>query len=144
MISLRIVEEFTARGHPNIVAKHRTTFEITKEHWLTERGDCVVAVQATKGLADLSTEFKKLCVNDETVIVIELQAAGMGEFIEGKGSRRLTLNHPSDIVGRKSAYTSDRTIMIHADKAACDVNKALVSALTARSVNVKIRITAEL
>ena len=42
-----IVNEYIeAKGHPNISAKNKKTFEITKENWLTERGDCIVAVGA--------------------------------------------------------------------------------------------------
>lgn len=140
---MRIVEEFYARGHPNVVAKHPTTFEITRELELSKRGDCVIAVGATKGLTNLSMKFRKLCRNDESRILVEVRTLRIADIIEGRGSRRLTLSHSSEMVGRKSSYVSDRTIMIRADKAACDVNRDLIDALTSPSTSAQIRITAE-
>ena len=53
---------FSAHGHENIQATHTTTFEITKEATLTKQGDCIMAVEATKGAADLPTEFKDAAI----------------------------------------------------------------------------------
>jgi hypothetical protein len=119
------------------------TFEITKDSRLTRRGDCVIAVRATKGLADLSAELRNLCKRDESRIIVELKAAGIVERIEGKGSSGLTLSHSSEIVGRKSTYSSDRTLMIRADKAARDINGDLVLALKSPDTKLQIRIIAE-
>lgn len=141
---MRIIEELFAQGHPNVLARHATTFEITKDIELTRRGDCVIAVSATKGAADLSMEFKRLCRNDEARILVELQAAGIAESIEGRGSGRLTVSHPTEIVGRKSTHISDRTIMIRADRAACDIDRDLVDALKSPTTRLRVRIIAEL
>ncbi|RLF17024.1 MAG: DUF371 domain-containing protein, partial [Thermoprotei archaeon] len=40
---MEIVEEIIAWGHPNIRALHRSTMEITKEPYVTPRGDCIIA-----------------------------------------------------------------------------------------------------
>ena len=144
VLALRVVEELQAKGHPNILATHSMTFEITKGHGLSRRGDCVVAVEATKGLLELSAEFKKLCRNEETRITVELEAAGITEFIRGRGNPALTLNHISEIVGRRSNFVSDRTLMIRADKAACDINRDLVRELKSSTTRVQVRIIAEL
>ncbi len=141
---MRIVEELFAQGHPNIRAKHPTTFEVTKDRELTRRGDCVIGVNAGKGLRDLSSEFKDLCRHDESRIVVELEAAGIAEVIVGRGSRKLTLSHSSELVARKSSYTSDRTIMIMADRAACDLSRGLIDALTSSATRLRVRITVEL
>jgi hypothetical protein len=140
---MRATEDFHAYGHPNVTARHAMTFEITKDSNLTKRGDCVIAVRATKGLADLSIDLRNLCEKDGSRITVELRAAGFVEFIEGTGSSRLTLSHLSEIVGRKSQYISDRTLMIRADKAARDINRALVDALKFPHTRIRIRITAE-
>lgn len=139
---MKIIEEFHAQGHRNVLAKHPTTFEITKDSELTRRGDCVIAVNATKGLREMSAEFKKLCRNDQTRIVVELHAAGIIEVIEGKGSPRLVLDHPTEMVGRKSSYTSGRTFMIHADRAACDMDRTLVSVLRFPETKLLVRVVA--
>jgi len=127
-----------------VIARHPTTFEITKHAQLSIRGDCVIAVQATKGLADFSTEFRNLCKRDEARIIVQLKAAGIVESIEGRGSCGLTLSHPAEMVGRKSTYLSDRTIMIRADRAACDINRDLVYELQSPSTTLHIRVIAEL
>jgi hypothetical protein len=141
--AMRIIQSFIARGHPNIAAKHSMTFEITKDDKLTKRGDCVIAVGATKGLTDLSSEFRNLCRSDESRITIELGVAGIIESIEGAGSSQFTLSHSREIVGRKSTYISDRTFMIHADKAARDINRDLIYALKSPETTLKIKLIVE-
>ncbi len=103
----------------------------------------MIAVQATKGLGELSSELLKLCRRDDTRIVVELRAAGIFDSIEGSGSAELTLSHPGEIVGRKSTYVSDRTLMIRANKAACDIDRDLVRALKSPNTKLEIRIIAE-
>lgn len=127
-----------------MIAKHPTTFEITRHGGLTKRGDCVLAVQASRGPADLSAKFKNLCKREEARIMVELRAAGIVESIEGRGSRGLTLSHSSEFVGRKSTYVSDRTFMIRADKAASDIDRELIRVLKSPATRLEIRIVAEL
>ncbi|MEM2907042.1 MAG: DUF371 domain-containing protein, partial [Candidatus Odinarchaeota archaeon] len=56
---LKLFEErLTARGHPNITATHKTTFEFTKEESITIKATCIVGVKASKGLPDFSEKFK--------------------------------------------------------------------------------------
>jgi hypothetical protein len=140
---LRVVEEFYAKGHRNVLATHSMTWEVTKDSELSRRGDCVIAVSATKGLADLSEEFRNLCRNDKTTITAELAVENLTETIRGKGSCNLSFTHPSEIVGRKSTFVSDRTIMIHSDKAACDINRELVRVLTYPNAELKVRLVAD-
>jgi len=141
---LKVTEVLFAAGHPNIIGKHRTTFEITRDNELTKRGDCVIAVRATRGLNDLSAQFKNLCRNENAIITVELQAGEIEESIEGMGSPRLTLSHMSEIVGRRSTYTSERTLMIRADKAACDISRDLINALKSPAARVRVEMTVEL
>lgn len=141
---MRSVEELYAQGHPNVLAKHPTTFEITKDTELTRRGDCVIGVNANKGPQDFSNQFRDLCRHDESRIQVQLEADGIVEFIEGRGSPKLTFNHSSESVGRKSSYASSRTIMVRADKAARDLNRELTDALTHSDTKLWVRITVEL
>lgn len=138
-----MVEEFYAKGHRNVLASHQMTWEITKDSELSRRGDCVVAVRATKGLAELSKEFRDLCRNDDATITAELSAGSITEIIRGKGSHNLPLTHRTEIVGRKSTFASDRTIMVLAEKAACDLNRELVRMLTSPNTELRVRLTAE-
>lgn len=141
---MKLVEELLAQGHSNVVAQHLTTFEITKSPTLTRRGDCIIAINATKGPRDFSPEFRNLCRHDESKILVELEVGGIVEHLEGRGSPKLTLSHPSEMVGRKSSYVSDRTIMIRSNKAACDLGREFIDALTSRSARLQVRITVQL
>ncbi|RLE81388.1 MAG: DUF371 domain-containing protein [Thermoprotei archaeon] len=124
-----VVEELVARGHPNVQATHRTTFEITKETFLTPRGDCIIAVCASKGAADLSTAFKEAVKRDGTLIVIELHAGDLYEEVRAYGSKSLILTSPFSMVVRKSDYIDPRTIAIRANKAAADLKRELIDFL---------------
>jgi hypothetical protein len=138
---MKAVEEFFARGHANITAKHATTLEITKGIDLTKNGDCIIAVGATKGLAELSETFRILCADDNAKIILEINAAAIMEIVHGRGSSSFTLSHHEDIVARKSSQVTDRTLIIEADKAARDINRKLVRALRSPNTSVRIRLT---
>jgi len=106
---------------------------------LTERGDCIVAVQSTKGAKDLSLDFRRLARNDSARITIVLQADGRSEMSTGCGTRRLSFTHPSDIVVRKSGFVCGRTLMTHSNKSASDFSRSFVNEL--RDPNKRIEIT---
>jgi len=55
---MRFVEVVYAYGHGKIRATHPNTLEITKEGELTERGDCIIAVNSSKGALELDAKFK--------------------------------------------------------------------------------------
>ncbi|MEM2324735.1 MAG: DUF371 domain-containing protein, partial [Archaeoglobaceae archaeon] len=46
-----MIFEILAFGHSNITAKHRTTFEITKDQEISKRADCVIGVKASKSIS---------------------------------------------------------------------------------------------
>lgn len=142
-INLRIVEVLSAQGHPNILARHPTTFEVTRDRGLTRRGDCVIGVSATRGPRDFSVGFRNLCMHVESRIMIELEAAGIVDTVEGRGSPKLSLKHLRESVGRKSSFVSDRTILIKADKAARDLDRELIHALTSSRTRLHVRVTVE-
>ena len=140
---MRKLEEFYARGHPNISATHAATFEITRDSRLTRRGNCVIGVGASKGPRDFSSEFKQLCQHDDAEIQVELSVEAVTEVIRGRGNAKLTLSHPNECVGRKSTYISDRTIMVGVDKAACDLDREFVALLTSSETMLHVLLTVE-
>jgi hypothetical protein len=140
---LRIVETLTAFGHEKIKATHPTTLEITKEKHLTSRGDCIVAVGASKGAADLSSRFKGLARDSKTKIVLILEARGFEERIEGQGDPNLMFTNLTDLVARKSSYVCPRTLMVKADKAAADIPRGMVENLRDANCKLLIKIVAE-
>jgi hypothetical protein len=140
---LRITEIILAYGHENIQATHESTFEITKDAWLSEKGDCVIAVLADKSVADLSPEFKENLRRENTRIVILIETEKEADVVNAFGSQRLTLTHPRDIVVRKSDYICTRTLAIQADKAACGLSRKLVEKLRNPKQRVKITLKIE-
>jgi hypothetical protein len=96
---------------------------------LSKRGDCIVAVNADKGLLDLPNDTKEVARSGETAISLKLEAGGEEFTVRGRGHPVLTYNDPSDIVVRKSGYVCGRTLMVGADKAACDIPDDLIRVL---------------
>ena len=139
--SLEIREVIFARGHENVLATHKTTFEITKEALLSEKGDCIIAVSADKALADLSFKFKDWLKRENAKISILIEADNLKETVSAFGSPKLILSHPTDMVVRKSSYVCDRTLAVKADKAACDLSRKLVEKLRNPRQKVKITLT---
>jgi hypothetical protein len=125
-------------GHENIRATHKTTLEFTKDKHLSKEGDCIVAVAADKGLADLNPEFKEELRKPNARVTILIEAGGITEQVTAQGSPQLFLTHPLEMVIRKSDYVSSRTLAIHADKAAQDLSRELVEKLKKPQQKVKI------
>jgi hypothetical protein len=132
--------EFKAFGHPNIKSKHSTTLMITRDNYLTPKGDCIVGIKAEKGIADLQ-KMVSTAKNTETRIIITLKIKDKEFKITGRGHPELTFNDTNDIVARKSCFIDDRTIMINADKAACDIPKDMVDLLKEEDSPVTVRIS---
>jgi hypothetical protein len=124
-----MAEVITARGHPNVTSKHRTTLEITTDEEIGPRADCIIGVSASKGMADLSEEFKERARDENSVIQVRLAAGGREERIVGRGHPGLPFSHPTDIVIRKSGYICPRTLMVRADKAAAALDERLINLL---------------
>lgn len=138
-----ITEILEAFGHPNIRATHKTTFEFTKDSHLTLRGDCVVAVRASKGAADLSSRFKELTKKANSKITVKIRAGWLEDTAVGYGDPRLLLTHPTDLVARKSDFVCDRTLMIRSNKAACDFSPEIIKILQTPNQKLKMTLTVE-
>jgi hypothetical protein len=134
-------EAIVGYGHKNIQATHKTTLELTKDKHLSKKGDCIIAVVADKALTDLSAEFKENLRKPHAKLIILIEAGGIIEQVNAHGSPQLILSHPTDMVIRKSDYVCNRTLAVHADKAAQDLPKALVEKLKNPEQKVKITLT---
>ena len=124
------IETVEFRGHPNVKASHKTTFEVTKETHLTPRGDCIVGVEASKGLKEFSDEFRQLVRDERTKVFIAIITEdGSADTLMCQGSSSLTLEDPVRIIVRKSSYTAPNTLCIKASKAAAEIDRALITSL---------------
>jgi len=142
-MSYEVVEKIEARGHGSVRATHKTTFEFTKEKHLTSKGDCILAVGASKSVSELTQEFKKLAMADSTKIFTIIEVGKISEIAVGRGSASLTLSHETDMVARKSAFTCSRTIMIGSNKAAVDFSRKLIGRLRNPDARVSITLVAQ-
>ncbi|MGZ7110382.1 MAG: DUF371 domain-containing protein [Halobacteriota archaeon] len=118
-----------AKGHHNILATHKTTLQITKDHQISKRADCIVAVSADKSLYDLDNDVKTALSSDTARMRLTIRASDMSEVITGFGNASLSLSDTDDMVVRKSAFISGRTVMVGANKAARDLNRTFVARL---------------
>ena len=143
-LTLIVIENIKARGHQNISATNSATFEITKENWLTRKGDCILAIGATKGAFDLSNVFKMVASQNNAVITFYIEAGGTTASTIGRGDSQLSYTHPMDLVGRKSNYTCNRTLMVNSEKSALDFPRELIEKLKSKAMPVKIRLIAEI
>ena len=80
-------------------------------------------------MLDFPKDFKAKIADSKTKITVILDTENGHDEITGWGHEDLSLTHPTDIVIRKSDYTCSRTLMIKADKAACDLDLNLVEDL---------------
>ncbi len=141
---MEVTEIILARGHKNIQATHETTFEITKEHEISKKGDCIIGVSASKAIADLNFEFKENLRQKKAKVTILIEAGDVTEVVNAFGNPQLVLTHPTDIVVRKSDYICNRTLAVQADKSACDLSRRLVKKLKNPKQKVKITLTVKI
>lgn len=139
-----VLEKFRARGHSNVRSSHRTTVMVTKVVNLTLHGDCIMAVGAEKGLRDLDPRLKDAMRRSDAKIKLVLEVGGLVFEVTGEGDPGLTLSHSTDMVTRKSRYICDRTIMIRADKAACDADEDLIDLLRDEKQGVNVALLVDL
>lgn len=130
------IEVVEAWGHENVRANHKTTLEITRDESLTPRGDCIIAVRASKGVADLEPTFKDLVRRESSILIIVLEAGGFRDVVIARGSEKLQLSDSRRIIVRKSRYIESATLGIEANKAARDLSRDLIASL--RNPNTKL------
>lgn len=130
-----------ARGHKNLRATHRTTLEFTKESHLTPRGDCIVGVKASSSAKDLPEWLKKEIRSEKTFfVVIKLPEYGLEDSFYTNGSRDMPLDHPKDIVFRKSNFICSRTVGIRSTKAAVDLNREMIELMKDEKTEIVVEI----
>ena len=115
-------------GHENVRAAHRSTLEFTTDSYLTPRGDCILCIKASKGLRDLSPEFKK-ALREGRKLLVRIRVDNLMEEVVAYGDRGLTFESGNSMIIRKSTYTDGRTLAVRANKAARDIDRRIVEKL---------------
>jgi hypothetical protein len=121
-----IADEIRFYGHPNVLATHPRTIEITKDNYLTKEGNCIVGINANKACNDLNPELRSLMTQENIPIKFEIIVGSLSFKINGFGNSKLTLSNPHDIVIRMSSYTSTRTASIKCNKAAIHIPRDII------------------
>ncbi len=117
------------RGSPIILATHRSTFEVTRDRELTSAGDCIIGICADKGALGLDPHFKQVLARDSAILVTRLTAGDATVEVLAHGSSFLTLDHPTDLVWRRSTFVCGRTVGIGASHTARTLPRSLVALL---------------
>lgn len=117
-----------AYGHPLIKAMHRSTLEITKDNYLTERGDCIIGIRASHSCSDLPIDLKRYLLNGGRIEVI-FRIGNLKDKLIAYGDKNLILKDDRSIVIRKSNFIDARTLAIRSNKAAKDINREIIKRL---------------
>ena len=121
------------KGHPNVLATNRMTLEVTREDFLTFRGDCILGVAADLACKDLTDDTKAIIRNDTSRLRFVIDVEGRSFEFGACGSSLLTLAHPLSMVIRRSTYCCSRTLAVKSTAAACDVPRPMVALLASGS-----------
>ena len=125
---MTILDQIYAYGHKNILCTHKTTIEITKDHDLTSRGNCILGINASKACYDLNKSLKSI-IKSGNKVKVTLKVANLTDTFHGYGNKKLTLIDRNDIVFRKSNFICGRTILIRCTKSSNDLNRELINNL---------------
>ncbi len=117
------------RGSPTIRATHPSTFEVTRDRDLTPAGDCIIGICADKGASALDSRLKQVLVRDDAILITRLTAEDETVEVIAHGSSRFTLDHPTDLVWRRSTFVCGRTVGIGASHTARTLPRSLVTLL---------------
>ncbi|MFX1301697.1 MAG: DUF371 domain-containing protein [Promethearchaeota archaeon] len=119
----------TAKGHTNIQATHSSTFEITLDSHLSRRGDCIIGVEASHSAQDINNILGAALRRPNSQIHTYLSVGEISDIIQGWGSPKLSLSEETSLVWRTSDFVDARTVAIQCDKAAKNLNRALIALL---------------
>ncbi|MGC8953213.1 DUF371 domain-containing protein [Desulfurococcus amylolyticus] len=118
-----------ARGHPRIKATHVTTLEISREEYLTERGDCIIGIGADRSPKDFSRVFKEALRRDDSILLAVIRVGGLVDIVLAQGSSGLIVDSPVKLIIRRSSFIEPATIGIKANKAARDIDRRIIQML---------------
>jgi len=109
----------TARGHPAVTATHAKTLEIAREGEIGPQASCVVAVAAQVDEAAVAIMRGR--------VELTIQAGNASDAVRGRLNPAFRPGDPL-IVRRAPAVTRD-ALVVDADRAASDLDRALVAEL---------------
>ena len=124
-----ILEKIYAYGHENILCTHKTTIELTKDTYVSVKGNCILGIKASKSCINLNSNLKDLIKSGNMKVKVTISVGNITDSFYGFGNKDLTLLNKKDIVFRLSKYICDRTVLINCTKSSQDLNRKLVNKL---------------
>jgi len=121
--------EISFHGHKNVRSLHPKSIEITTDSDLTVNGDCIVGVGASCGCIGIPEKMKKLLQDPQSEVTCTILVGEHSYKITGRGSEKLSLKNPHDIVIKKSNFTCPRTLSIGCDIASDSIPRQMIKAL---------------
>ncbi len=101
-----------------------------------------MAVNSSGAVQSLSEDLKRVLSSSSGKGRLALRVGPLEFVVVGRGDPRLTFSHETDLVVRKSAFVSDRTLMIYADKSSKDIPRDMVRLLQDANNRVTVEISA--
>jgi hypothetical protein len=138
-----VQDEVTFYGHPNVRSLHSKSIEITKDGYLTPKGDCIIGIKANKACTDLGESFRRGLISNSAIVKIEVIVENESFIIKGRGDDRLSMVNPHDIVIRRTNFICPRTMSVLCDKASSDMPRELVRLLQHQEQKGILRFTIE-
>jgi len=132
-----ILDTIYAFGHKNILCTHNTTIEITKDNYLTPKGNCILGIRASKACINLNTTLKEK-IKQGKKIKVNITFNDMIDVFYGYGDPRLTLSSKDAVIFRKSDFICDRTILINCTKSSIDLDRNLIKSIKNQQKKFKI------
>jgi hypothetical protein len=142
LLKMKATETVIAHGHPHVRGTHATTFEVTTEEELTLNGDCIIAVGADKGAAALSPEFRAVISRESAQLTTRLVCRDLCIEVRSMGGPGITLEHPTDLVWRRSSFCCGRTIATGSDLVALTLPRELIHYLREGAI-IQVEMVAE-
>ncbi|MEK6949916.1 MAG: DUF371 domain-containing protein [Nanoarchaeota archaeon] len=146
---------FNCYGHENITARHKTTFEFTKDEGLSLNGDCIIGVRADFSPDKIKQFVKSLGNNKKITISIEPldyndeDSNNKTIIKQKKNIEKINceinpdFNSGGEMVIRKGDFISERTLAVKADKAAFELDRGLIKFLQQPSSRIKVILNCE-
>ncbi|BBL45291.1 hypothetical protein MJ1_0116 [Nanobdella aerobiophila] len=120
--------EIKAKGNRLIKATHKSTLEVTKDDFLTERGDCIIGINANFSASEIPEDLKEYLLSEGKIKII-IKVDNLIDKIIAYGSKNLSFKSENSIIIRKSNFIDDRTLAIYSNKSSIDIKRDIINLL---------------
>ncbi|MEM4268013.1 MAG: DUF371 domain-containing protein [Candidatus Woesearchaeota archaeon] len=122
---------FSAYGHRNVLATHRSTFMFTRDADLTRRGDCIIGTKS-----DFFCDESLRSLSGKIRMVLEVD--GLKEEVFAEYNPSFASNR--ELVVRKSSFKCERTFATNASKSAFEIDRKIIEMM---KQNKRMNVTVE-